>query len=146
MESFGKVKEESIQKIENLFHVVLPEDYTKFLLDFNGGVILNTEPGEVYLKDIAQFINIDVLCGIDTGKSECDIEYWTDKYFDDLLENTIIIGDSLQHGFIVMICVGENAGVYYYDDSYYFEESNDEGNVYWIAENFEEFWKMLKNY
>ena len=146
MESFGKVKEESIQKIENLFHVVLPEDYTKFLLDFNGGVILNTEPGEVYLKDIAQFINIDVLYGIDTGKSECDIEYWTDKYFDDLLENTIIIGDRLQHGFIVMICVGENAGVYYYDDSYYFEESNDEGNVYWIAENFEEFWKMLKNY
>ena len=146
MESFGKVKEESIQKIENLFHVVLPEDYTKFLLDFNGGVILNTEPGEVYLKDIAQFINIDVLYGIDTGKSECDIEYWTDKYFDDLLENTIIIGDSLQHEFIVMICVGENAGVYYYDDSYYFEESNDEGNVYWIAENFEEFWKMLKNY
>lgn len=146
MESFGKVKEESIQKIENLFHVVLPEDYTKLLLDFNGGVILNTEPGEVYLKDIAQFINIDVLYGIDTGKSECDIEYWTDKYFDDLLENTIIIGDSLQHGFIVMICVGENAGVYYYDDSYYFEESNDEGNVYWIAENFEEFWKMLKNY
>ena len=146
MESFGKVKEESIQKIENLFHVVLPEDYTKFLLDFNGGVILNTEPSEVYLKDIAQFINIDVLYGIDTGKSECDIEYWTDKYFDDLLENTIIIGDSLQHGFIVMICVGENAGVYYYDDSYYFEESNDEGNVYWIAENFEEFWKMLKNY
>ena len=146
MESFGKVKEEYIQKIENLFHVVLPEDYTKFLLDFNGGVILNTEPGEVYLKDIAQFINIDVLYGIDTGKSECDIEYWTDKYFDDLLENTIIIGDSLQHGFIVMICVGENAGVYYYDDSYYFEESNDEGNVYWIAENFEEFWKMLKNY
>ena len=146
MESFGKVKEESIQKIENLFHVVLPEDYTKFLLDFNGGVILNTEPGEVYLKDIAQFINIDVLYVIDTGKSECDIEYWTDKYFDDLLENTIIIGDSLQHGFIVMICVGENAGVYYYDDSYYFEESNDEGNVYWIAENFEEFWKMLKNY
>ena len=146
MESFGKVKEESIQKIENLFHVVLPEDYTKFLLDFNGGVILNTESGEVYLKDIAQFINIDVLYGIDTGKSECNIEYWTDKYFDDLLENTIIIGDSLQHGFIVMICVGENAGVYYYDDSYYFEESSDEGNVYWIAENFEEFWKMLKNY
>ena len=146
MESFGKVKEESIQKIEYLFQVVLPEDYTKFLLDFNGGVILNTEPGEVYLKDIAQFINIDVLYGIDTGKSECDIEYWTDKYFDDLLENTIIIGDSLQHGFIVMICVGENAGVYYYDDSYYFEESNDEGNVYWIAENFDEFCKMMKNY
>ena len=77
MKSFEKVKEESLQKIENLFHVVLPEDYTKFLLDFNGGVIFNTEPGEVYLKDIDQFINIDVLYGINTGKSECNIEYWT---------------------------------------------------------------------
>ena len=45
MKSFEKVKEESLQKIENLFQVVLPEDYIKFLLDFNGGVIANTEPG-----------------------------------------------------------------------------------------------------
>ena len=140
MKSFEKVKEESLQKIENLFHVVLPEDYRKFLLVFN------TESDEVYLKDIDQFINIDVLYGINTGKSECNIEYWTEKYFDDLLANTIIIGDSLQHGFIVMICAGENSGVYYYDDSYYFEESNDERNVYWIAKNFEEFGKLLKIY
>ena len=27
-----------------------------------------------------------------------------------------------------------------------FGKVKDEGNVYWIAENFEEFWKMLKNY
>ena len=46
------------------------------------------------------------ICLESKGKAECDIEYWTDKYFDDLLENTIIIGDSLQHGFIVMICAG----------------------------------------
>mgnify|MGYP004596206663 CR=1 FL=1 len=77
MKSFGKVKEESIQKIENLFQVVLPEDYRKFLLDFNGKVVFNTESDEVYLKDIDQFINIDVLYGINTGKSECNIEYWT---------------------------------------------------------------------
>lgn len=32
MESFGKVQEESIQKIENLFHVVLPEDLCKFYI------------------------------------------------------------------------------------------------------------------
>lgn len=77
MKSFEKVKEESLQKIENLFHVVLPEDYRKFLLDFNGKVVFNTESDEVYLKDIDQFINIDVLYGINTGKSECNIEYWT---------------------------------------------------------------------
>ena len=77
MKSFEKVKEESLQKIENLFHVVLPEDYIKFLLDFNGKVVFNTESDEVYLKDIDQFINIDVLYGINTGKSECNIEYWT---------------------------------------------------------------------
>ena len=77
MKSFEKVKEESLQKIENLFHVVLPEDYRKFLLDFNGKVVFNTVSDEVYLKDIDQFINIDVLYGINTGKSECNIEYWT---------------------------------------------------------------------
>lgn len=143
---FGKVKKEDIVKIEKLFDVILPNDYKKFLSNYNGGAVANNGFNEINLDDVNGNIDIDVLYGIHTGNSNSDIEYWTKEYAEDLLEKAIIIGDSLQHGFIVMICAGENAGVYYYDDSYYFEESNDEGNVYWIAENFEEFWKMLKNY
>ena len=65
------------------------------------------------------------------------------KYIDDLFEETVIIGDSLQNGFIVLICDGINDGVYYYDDSYYFDESNDEINVYLISPDFTGFLDMI---
>lgn len=70
---------------------------------------------KVILKNIGKVINIDILYGINTDNSCFDIEYWTKKYIDDLFEKTVIIGDSLQNGFIVMICDGNNDGVYYYD-------------------------------
>ncbi|MFD2388034.1 hypothetical protein [Enterococcus rivorum] len=44
---------------------------------------------------------------------------------------------------ILIICDGENEGVYYWDDSYHFENSDDEMNTYWIANTFTEFIKMF---
>lgn len=140
---FGKVKKEDITKIEKMFDVILPNDYKEFLSNYNGGTVLNNEFNEIHLSDINSDINIDVLYGIHTGNTNFDIEYWTSEYAEDLLEKTIIIGDSLQHGFIVLICDGTNDGIYYYDDSYYFDISNDESNVYLIADTFDEFWKSL---
>lgn len=32
---------------------------------------------------------------------------------------------------------------YYYDDLYCFDSSNDDSNVYLIANTFDEFWKLL---
>ena len=46
-------------------------------------------------------------------------------------------------GFIVIICYGENKGVYYWDDAYNFKNSDDENNMYWIASSFNEFIKLL---
>lgn len=48
-------------------------------------------------------VNIDVLYGIHIGSKASDIEYWTSEYAEDLCEKTIIIGDSIQQGFIIMI-------------------------------------------
>ena len=62
---------------------------------------------------------------------------------DDMLPESILIADTIQQGFIVLICGGENTGVYYWDDSYVYEQSNDETNMYWIANNFEEFLNLL---
>ena len=59
-------------------------------------------------------------------------------YIDDLFESTVIIGDSIQHGFFVLVCDGSNDGVYYYD-SYSLSSSDDENNVYFIANTFDEF-------
>lgn len=140
--SFEKITNDDIVEIEKMFDILLPNDYKKFLLNYNGASV-NNECNELYLDDINEIINIDVLYGIHTGDSNFDIEYWTNEYMNDLLEKTVIIGDSLQHGFIVLICDGSNNGVYYYDDSYYFDSSNDKSNVYLISNTFDEFWKLL---
>lgn len=140
---FGKIANEDIVEIEKMFDILLPDDYKNFLLNYNGGAVVNNGCNDLHLDDINEIINIDVLYGIHTGASSSDIEYWTNEYADDLLEKTVIIGDSLQHGFIVLICDGSNNGVYYYDDSYCFNVSNDESNVYLISNTFDEFWKLL---
>lgn len=63
---------------------------------------------------------------------------------DELLEKTIIIADDIIQGFIVLICEGEDKGVYYWDDAYNFETSDDESNVYWIADDFTSFLEQLR--
>lgn len=140
---FGKITKEDIREIEELFDVVLPNDYKKFLLKYNGGAVKLNEFNKLFLDDANETVSIDVLYGIHTDKKASDIEYWTNEYAEDLLEKTIIIGDSIQHGFIVLVCDGSNNGIYYYDDSYYFDSSNEENNVYFIADSFEEFWEIL---
>lgn len=143
IKSFGKITKEDIREIEELFDVVLPNDYKKFLLKYNGGAVKLNEFNKLFLDDANETVSIDVFYGIHTDKKASDIEYWTNEYAEDLFEKTIIIGDSIQHGFIVLVCDGSNNGIYYYDDSYCFDSSNEENNVYFIADSFEEFWKIL---
>lgn len=79
---------------------------------------------------------MDVLYGIETGSRTSDIQTWMSKFEEDLIDKAIIIGDDIMQGFIVMICEGEFEGIYYWDDSYQFEESTDEENTFWIADDF----------
>lgn len=103
------------------------------------------EIGVGLIKEINKNVNVDVIYGIDTGNDASNIEYWTNAYIDDLFESTVIIGDSIQHGFFVLVCDGSNDGVYYYDDSYSLSSSDDENNVYFIANTFDEFFTLLYN-
>ena len=101
--------------------MVLPNDYKKFLLKYNGGAVKLNEFNKLFLDDANETVSIDVLYGIHTDKKASDI----------------------QQGFIVLVCDGSDNGIYYYDDSYFFDSSNEENNVYFIADTFEEFWKIL---
>lgn len=141
---FKKISKVDIIHIEKLFNISLPSDYVTFLLKYNG-VVSNDAFNEIYLKDINKNVNVDVIYGIDTGNDASNIEYWTNAYIDDLFESTVIIGDSIQHGFFVLVCDGSNDGVYYYDDSYSLSSSDDENNVYFIANTFDEFFTLLYN-
>ncbi|HEL2218080.1 TPA: SMI1/KNR4 family protein [Streptococcus suis] len=63
---------------------------------------------------------------------------------DDILEHALIIGDTVQHGFIIIWISGdENEGVYYYDDTYTLASSSDGGNTYYLASTFTEFLSLL---
>lgn len=98
---------------------------------------------QIILTEINEKIVLDVLYGDDKRYENANIMFWMSKFDGELLEDAIIIGDDILHGFFVMICDGENQGVYYWDDSYHFEYSDDENNMYWIADTFGSFMKLI---
>ena len=90
-----------------------------------------------------EVIALDILYGIDTETENCNILEWTQEYKEDLPENTLIIGDDVLMGFFILVCKGEDKGVYHYDHAYNLEGSDDDGNTYFIANSFEEFINQL---
>lgn len=140
---FGNANLQDILDLQQSFTIELPKEYIDFLREYNGCIVEKNDSNKVFIEDLSTHINIDVLYGLNTGSTTSDIRTWTNKFKDDLFEKSIIIGDDLMHGFIVMICEGEHSGIYYWDDSYQFDESTDEENTYWIAENFSDFIKQL---
>ncbi|TCS94972.1 hypothetical protein EDD58_103397 [Hazenella coriacea] len=70
---------------------------------------------------------------------------WYDEYMNDLLPQSIIIGDDSGSGKIVLVVDPEYKGVYYWDHTYDFEQLSDEENTYKIADSFQRFIDGLKN-
>lgn len=108
-----------------------------FLLSNNGRVFVNNE--NIYINAIEDSINIDVLFGHKCDEENMNISSYMDLFEGDLMENTLIIGDTFNNGFIVLVCGGKDMGVYYWDHSYEYEISNDDGNMYFITKTFGEF-------
>jgi len=143
MKGFGNADLSDIRDLELENNIKLPNDYIDFLLRFNGGDVEPTDENSIYIEEFGEGINVDVLFGIQTKEVELSVEFWSNKYRNEMPHDVIIIGDSYQHGFIVLLCSGENAGIYYWDDTYEFECSNDENNTYFIADTFTDFVKGL---
>jgi hypothetical protein len=142
IKSFGKGSKQNINKIEKEFSVKLPNDYKEFLIENNGADI---ETGLFYVKDIGQTIPMGYFYGVDIVEGYADIIEINKEYRDDILENSILIGTDEGEGWILLICDGENDGIWYYDHSYFFEQSTDDLNTYFICETFSEFMETLKN-
>lgn len=141
---FGTTTAEAIQNVEDKLDFKFPNSYRQFLLSANGGISAHGQLG-LYVKDIDDTIIIDCFFGIDLKEDNKnnDLMTYMDMLSDDILPDSILIADTIQQGFIVLICGGNDKGVYYWDDSYVYEQSDDETNMYWIAENFEEFLSLL---
>ena len=147
LDKFGFANNGEILMLENEFEVVLPEDYKSFLLQENGGrTTAYRYKNLVRIPQVSEEINIDVMFGVSTNVKNGDIKQWTSEYQDDLFPNSIIIGDTIQHGFIVFwLSKDDNAGIYYYDDTYEFASSTDNMNTYFLANSFSEFLNMVEN-
>lgn len=141
IKSFGTTNLEDIEKVEKELGFKLPQDYKTFLLDTNGGINSNYELS-FRIKELNDNIVIDVIFGIDVDEN-ANILSVTKSLAGEMHPNSILIGDSIQHGFIVMICTGANKGIYYWDESYIYDISNDECNMYKIANDFREFLEIL---
>lgn len=144
IKSFGIAKMEDIRILEKKYNVKLPDDYIKFLLNFNGGDIELDDNNKVYVGYLKDNIHVDILLGIRTYNEELDIEKWTDDYRHDMNEGMLIIGHSYEHGFIVLNCYPNDQCVSYWDQAYEFPCSNDESNNYFISDTFTDFIKQLQ--
>ena len=147
LDPFGHAEEENIELLEKRFDIKLPVDYKEFLVTQNGGRNLSYNfENSIKIHQIDEVINIDTMFGINTGIKNADIEQWTEEYCNDIFEHSIIIGDTIQHGFLLFWQSGdENEGLYYYDDTYQLEASSDENNAYFLAKTFSEFIELIQN-
>ena len=112
------------------------DKYTVFLRLANGGRFGILDKHSLPLKHIDAKIQIDVLYG-DTKNYRSNIFFWNSKYGDQIPENAIIIGDTKNAGFLVYIYSGVEKGIYYWDDSYALECSDQNSNAYFIADDIE---------
>lgn len=142
LNAFGKATEESIEELEGFLGFLLPEDYKNFLSEYNGGTS-KVRYSKFFVKELNQEIPLDVLYGIGV-KRTFDLSVCHEEFEEDILPNSLIIGDDPGSGLIVLITDVENYGVYYWDHSFYFSQSNEEVNTYKIADSFKDFINELK--
>lgn len=139
---FNGANNSIINQFENYVKMKLPKDYREFLLNTNGGHF-DEEIHTFWVEELQQNIGIDVLFGLNQVRSLC-LNDWYDEYSEDLLENTIIIGDSINSGLILLIWQDDWKGIFLWDHCLELEQSTEEDCLYRIADQFDLFFDSLQ--
>lgn len=137
IQCFGPLSEDAICKLESALGVTLPGSYRSFLKETGGGIVKQDGKNRITIPSIGQTIAVDVLFGYGVAQNS-DILYWNKKYKDEMLDDAVLIGIDVHQGFLFLIADGVDASVYYWDDSYVFEESDDDQNVYLLVKDLSE--------
>ncbi|MBV8327738.1 SMI1/KNR4 family protein [Chryseobacterium sp.] len=132
---------EKVKQLEKNFKIKLPDDYQKFLVECNGGLVENAY---LYIKDLNEYMIMGNFFGIEIEKGFADIVKINDEYDDDIPEKSLLIGSDAGSGFLLLVNDGDNNGIRYYDHTYFFDESSDDLNTYYICGTFTEFLKLLE--
>ena len=137
IQCFGPLSEDAICKLESALGVTLPGNYREFLKETGGGIVKQDGNNRIMVPSLGQTIAVDVIFGYGVAQNS-DILYWNKKYKDEMLDDAVLIGFDVHQGFLFLIADGVDASVYYWDDSYVFEESDDDQNVYLLVKDFSE--------
>lgn len=138
---YGKLDVALVNQLDGLFGFEVPQDYKEFLINTNGGRFDFED--EHYITVNGTKIWIDVLYGNKENKRS-SLMFWNNEYGDEIPENSIIIGDTQDHGFIVYMCAGAQKGIYFWDDLFSIEGSTSDGkNAYFIANDMHELLKKI---
>lgn len=142
----GSLTIEQIKKAEKKLGHKFPDDYKEFLLKTNGGRIdLDDDVDHGFHVDPIdeEDIWVDSLYGI--GESARDwLFYFNNEYADETM-GCLIIGDTLSCGFIIYDYLGVVDGkkaIYFWDDKRAYKTSSDDGNLYFVANDFSELIKI----
>ena len=143
-EVFGKIASEKIAVLEEQYGFHLPQDYRDFLLSVGGGAASTLdEENSIPLEELHDGLDIGVLYGIGNATRASTIEHWMGKYWDEIWEHSVLIGDTQGGSFYVLMCEGEDTGVWFWDDCWEYEATNEKKNTYFVAKSFTEFINLL---
>ena len=132
---FGHLSRKQIGVMERALQKELTNDVKSVLENTNGGRFDCNCEHPIFVNDLNAEIQINVLYGLRKNERE-NICYWNHKYRHQIPENAVIIGDTINHGFIVRIdSIKKDGGIYYWDASYDFKFSNEVANAYYIADS-----------
>ncbi|MGY3777453.1 SMI1/KNR4 family protein [Isobaculum melis] len=139
LEKIAQVDENELKKFLAQIDFELPKDYLSFITENNG---VRVENGYFYVEDLSEFILMDLFLGVSQPKR--NLMNLNEEFEDEIPKNSLLIARDPGGGFILQIHDGENDGIYYYDHQYFFDQSSDEENTYFIAQTFSEFLHLLE--
>ena len=143
IDRFGRVSQQRIESLEAQYDIRLPKEYAALLMETNGGLIRPDGSETVTLKPINESVQLEILFGLGVSENCFNLDYWMNEYGDELPEGSLIIGNDILKGFIVILCRQDGAPVVYWDDERNLAVSSDEENAFMIADSFQGFLQMV---
>jgi hypothetical protein len=143
-EHYGPLSETTLAEYENKWGCILPSDYRKFLLRFNGGY---PEPDAFRFRNNSTRSLVDRFLGIHDREHSNLLKY-LNTYTIRLPKNLFPVAHDPGGNLICLSVKGETTGKVYFWDH---ENEADEGeepdyrNVYLIADTFDEFLAGLQD-
>lgn len=144
IKGFGRITQNEIEAFERENGFIFPEDYRSFLEENNGG-----EPQE-YINHIAlegtdEKIMLNVLFGIgDKIEKDLNISTWLKEFKGELPKTVIIIGVPEGGGVLLLSNSEKRKGIFFWDNTFELEESNEWNCMYKVADTFTEFVEKIR--